>query len=63
MTRYRLFRGKLREHAQGEWVRVEDMAAIQAALIEAQRLLSVCEFDAEEDLSDYETIQSLDLKG
>ncbi len=52
MTRYRLFRGKLREHAQGEWVRAEDMAAMQAALAKAQRLLLVCEFDAEEDLAD-----------
>jgi len=59
MIRYRLFRGKLREHAQGEWVRAEDVEAMQAALTRAQRLLSVCEFDAEEDLADYEAIQEI----
>ncbi len=53
MKRFRYFRGKLREHPQGEWVAAKDAGLV---ITDALRLLSLCQFDAPEDVADLAAI-------
>ncbi len=39
MKRYRLYRGTLREHADGEWVRYADAERLQDALHEVAEMI------------------------